>query len=546
MKTVAKVPYSKTPYTSKIIKDFLSRDIKLTDFYNRDYDTANIEEQISQKRLNYSSQNRKVLCNALRKQYKDIPLTQKSSKHLEYLKKENAFTITTGHQLNLFTGPLYALYKVIDTLKTADLLSQKYTDYHFVPIFWMASEDHDFQEINHFRTQDSYNEITTIKWDIEDFKNNQAVGGMSFLDKAYGKIYRELSVVLKNTYRESSEFLLDLFEKSYKGNDLSKATRILLNTLFGDYGLLCLDGNHASLKELFKPFMRNDLQHHHANDTVSKTSSHLKDIAYKAQAYPRDVNLFYINNDNTRSRISWDEAYQKYHLVGTDIYKEASLLFEELEQHPSRFSPNVILRPLYQEVVLPNLAYIGGGGELSYWLQLKDFFDSQSVVFPMLKHRCAALLVSDKWHDKSQDLSLSYEDLFQHRKDFLDQQLESRSKSLVDFTSEKSRLEGFFNQIYEIALQTDKSFITAVKASQEKQHQQLIVLEKKLLKAERKKHQITLQRLERIYDILFPDQKLQERYLNFISFYALYKKDFIQALYKNIDTEFEGFTVIVY
>jgi len=215
-----------------------------------------------------------------------------------------------------------------------------------------------------------------------------------------------------------------------------------------------------------------------------------------------------------------------------------------LENHPERFSPNVIMRPLYQEIILPNLAYIGGGGELAYWLELKSFFDEVEVQFPMLMLRNSALLITDKQQQKLEKLDLSIADLFLDQNDLVNRKIRKISNIDIDFSPQKQHLVRQFEALYNIAEETDASFIGAVKAQEVKQLKGLEHLEKRLLKAQKKKLSDHVKRFVTIQNELFPQENLQERTTNFSEFYLEYGDRLLEDLFKALDPLDYRFTIL--
>ncbi|MDO4881504.1 MAG: bacillithiol biosynthesis cysteine-adding enzyme BshC, partial [Capnocytophaga sp.] len=378
------ISFKETGYFSSFITDYLSEKKELKSLYNRFPSIENFKNQIEEKNNNYPEYNRKILVKSLYKQYENIELYEKVKKNIELLEKNNTFTITTGHQLSLFTGPLYFIYKIISVIKSCQILKAQYPENEFIPVYWMATEDHDFQEINHF-----YIHQKKVVWD-----NDQTGAVGDFQTETLSQVSEALRVELG--IGEEAKKILALFKNTYLNYpNLTSATRYLVNELFKEYGLVIIDGNDTDLKRLFIPYFKKDLLENVAYNQVNTTISVIKGINhnYPAQVNPREINIFYLKN-GIRERIVKSEKGFEIH--NTDIHFTEKELLDSLEQNPENFSPNVILRPMYQEVILPNLCYVGGGGELAYWLELKDFFASQNITFPMLMLRNSVLIISEK------------------------------------------------------------------------------------------------------------------------------------------------------
>jgi len=524
------ISYQKSGYFSKLIVDYLDEKPELKSLYNRFPKIENFKEQIAEKQQNFSVENRNVLVSELEKQYSNFEISDATKNNIKLLTNSNTFTITTGHQLNLFTGPLYFIYKIISTINLCKQLKKEYPEQNFVPIYWMATEDHDFEEINYFNFKSK-----KIQW------QNESLGPVGRLStKGLKNVLLEFSSEVGGS--ENATFLIDLFEKSYLDHsNLADATRYLATELFKEEGLVILDGDSAALKKLFIPYIKEELHHQTSFNKVRETSEKLSD--YKIQVNPREINLFYIEN-TLRERIILENEIYKVNNTSTTFTE--SEIFLELENHPEKFSPNVILRPLYQEVILPNLCYIGGGGELAYWLELKSNFDANKLTFPILLLRNSAVNLTYKQKEKINKLELSYADLFTYQQELLDKKTKEYSKFSVDFNEQKEALKKQFEVLFEIASQTDKSFTGAVKAQEIKQIRGLENLEKRLLRAEKKIYNDRLQRILALQNEIFPNQSLQERKANFSEFYLEFGNDFLKKILrelKPLDQEFKIITL---
>ena len=498
------VTYQNSGYFSKLIVDYLDEKSELQSLYNRFPKIENFQGQIDEKSKNFPFENREILVSALEKQYENFEISKSTSQNIQLLKLSNSYTITTGHQLNLFTGPLYFLYKIATTINLCKELKQKYPTQNFVPIYWMATEDHDFDEINYFNFKDQ-----KFRWNRE---SKGPVGRLSTegLDLVYEAFSKEIGL------GNNAKYLLDLFKKSYlEHQNLATATRFLANELFKNEGLVIIDADAKELKKLFVPYVKRELveqtSFHKVNEILPKLE------AYNIQVNPREINLFYIQNE-LRERIIFENG--NYTINNTTLKFSEKELLIELENNPENFSPNVILRPLYQEIILPNLCYIGGGGEIAYWLELKSNFEANNITFPMLLVRNSVLLVTEKQALKLDKLELSWNEIFMSQKSLSDKKTKEFSAFTIDFSEQKAILQKQFEALHQIALQTDKSFTGAVKAQEKKQIQGLENLEKRLLKAERKNHASKLERIFEIQNELFPNKSLQERTQNFSTFAA--------------------------
>ncbi|KGO81969.1 hypothetical protein Q763_06795 [Flavobacterium beibuense F44-8] len=523
------ISFQSSGYFTPLITDYLNQKENLKPLYNRFPTLQNFKQQIQEKQQNYSSDSRSVLINALEKQYTGFNATEATKHNLDLLKQENTFTITTGHQLNLFTGPLYFLYKIVSTINLSKQLSETYPEYNFVPVYWMATEDHDFDEINYFNFKDK-----KISWNRE---STGPVGRLSTLG---------LKAVLEVFEKElgpgnNAAWLKELFREAYiKHSNLADATRYLANEIFGKNGLVIIDGDNANLKKMFAPHVKEELLNQTSHTKVAETADNLTD--YNIQVNPREINLFYIE-DSIRERIILQDGV--YYVNNTEVKFSEAQILALLETNPEKFSPNVIMRPLYEEVILPNLCYIGGGGELAYWLELKSYFESAGVTFPMLLLRNSVLIATEKQAEKLDRLNLSWADVFMKQDKLVNKKTVEFSELSLDFSEQREFLQQQFAKLHAMATKTDATFGGAVKAQETKQLKGLDNLEKKLRRAEKQNHADKLERITEIQNELFPGRSLQERKANFSQFYLEYDGKLIDKLFSSLKPLEHDFNIVV-
>ncbi len=526
------LPFYRTGYFSEFICDYLAQEPQVRSFYNRFPNLENFEGQIAEKATSFPETNREVLYEALQKQYKGFAVTSETQTHLKKLKEPITFTVVTGHQLNLFTGPLYFLYKIVSTINLTKELKKAYPKYNFVPVYWMATEDHDFEEINYFNFRGK-----KLKW------NRTASGAVGHLDtKGLDEIFEAFSNQIGNSTNAIA--LKELFKKAYlEHTNLADATRYLANELFGKEGLVIVDGDNRDLKRLLVPYAEKDIFDQLAHQKVSETIAEFEalDQKYTIQVNPREINYFYLK-DGLRERIV--EQNGTYFINDTEIRFTKEELQNELKAHPERFSPNVIARPLYQEIILPNLCYIGGGGEIAYWLELKTMFEAMKVPFPVLLLRNSALVVTEKQTEKLAKMNLSVKDLFLKQSSFINKKIREISNIDIDFNPQKKQLEEQFKAMYELAELTDASFLGAVKAQEVKQKKGLDNLEKRLLQAQKRKLKDHVLRMTEIQNELFPNKSLQERNVNFSELYLELGEDLVPMLLETLKPLQQEFTVV--
>jgi bacillithiol synthase len=512
-----RVSYTQSGYFSQLIIDYLDSPEKISHLFGRYPVIENFESQMAE-RIVYAT-DRQVLFNAITNQYRNLAMHNEVARNIDSLKNSDSFTVTTGHQLNLFTGPLYFIYKIFSTINLCRTLKEKHPDKNFVPVYWMATEDHDFEEISHF-TYDGkkYRWDTTQKGPVGRFKPEG-------IDQVSKRFFEDLG------HGKSADRLRELFGQAYLGHhSLADAARWLVNELFGTYGLVIIDGDDRQLKKQFLPVVERELQQQMSYNCVSQTIEEM--AGYTIQVNPREINLFYMI-DGLRERLV--KSADGFAVLNTTLTFTQEELLEQANSFPERFSPNVILRPVYQEMILPNLCYIGGGAEIAYWLQLKSTFDALALPFPILMLRDSVLLASQKQITKASRLDLEWVDLFLKKDELVNRHVGRLSNLSVDFAPLKEVLDKQFQLLAEIAKETHLSFDGAVKAQAAKQIKGLENLEKRLLKAEKKQHRQELIKITDLKDQLFPGGVPQERVENFSTFYERYGDQLLEVIQQNLN-----------
>lgn len=512
---------------SNIMLDYIEQNSALKDFYSAYPSEENILRFAQNKADNFAF--RDLLFKALDKQYQDVSLHSKQAEHLTKLKDRKTVTITTGHQLNLFTGPVFFFYKILQTIKMCDELNGNQDEFYFVPMYWMATEDHDFEEINHF-----YFDNRKFVWEHE---HGGAVGQLK-LD-GIEKVFQSFLSVFPASERKNE--IEQLIQSTYcKAENLTQATRFLVQELFGHYGLLALDGDDKMLKELMIPIFEKELIQQNSFDQIEESNQKLEELGYKIQVQPREINLFYLQN-NSRERIV--KEGDVYKILNTNLVFTEEEILADLHQNPEKFSPNVVLRPVYQEVILPNVAYIGGGGEIAYWLQLKSIFEDIGVDFPLLFLRNSLLIKTEKQHQKQEKLNISNVELFLPLNELIMDKVVEHSELLKMLKPYENQLIEIFDELESIAAQTDKTFANMLQAQRTKQLKGFNHLQKRLKKAERLKSTDKVNQLIGLNNELFPNHELQERYNNFSTFWLNYGSEWIEVVYETLKPFEFGFQI---
>jgi len=518
---IQKIPFAETKSFSSFFLDYIQQKETLKKFYSLFPALHNFETQIRLKKESYPAAHRSILAGSLQTQYKNLSQKDSVKQNLKLLSESNTFTITTGHQLNIFTGPLYFIYKIATVINTCKELKKKFPDCNFVPVYWMASEDHDYDEIKYFKLYGK-----KYSWETDQ---HGAVG--RFNPKSIENLFKDIPgdiTVFKHAY--------------LKHNTLSEAVRYYVNELFGEEGLIVIDADDHNLKKLFQPVITEDLFNHTPKKLVDEKDQQLDALGYHPQIFPRDINFFFLDK-NLRSRI--EEKDDRFYVIDTPLQFSREEITKLIESEPEKFSPNVILRPLYQEVILPNLAYAGGPAEVVYWLQLKGVFDHFKIPFPMLMPRNFASVIEKNVAVKFEKSGLDYKNLFEEKNHLFNQWIVKNTTHDLSLGKEMNLFAEQFSAIRDRAGSIDPTLIKFVEAQATRTRNSLEKIEQKILRAEKRVHKEKLSQLESVKDVLFPNGSPQERVDNFLNFY---QKDpqFIQKILKSFDPFDFKFNLLFY
>ena len=490
------IPFSSTHVFSTLINDYLEGKGNAMDFVQY---APNVEEgyrSAIEGRKKYPI-NRTLLFDVLTKQYSNLPQEKVVNDKLALLKKDTTFVVTTAHQPNLFTGPLYFFYKIIHAIQLAASLKATFPDYDFVPVYYMGSEDADLDEVGAFNLDQKKCQWVT--------KQTGAIGRMQVDDALLGLLKQLESYwsILPQGHKA-----LEILKNAYqKGNTISEATLSFVHAFFGSKGLLVLQPDDTALKAAFIPVMEKELLTSFSHETIQPTIAALsKD--YHVQSEGRSINLFYLK-DSIRARI--EKQGEQFIVVDTDIQFTEKEIIAELHQYPERFSPNVILRGVYQETILPGVVFVGGGGELAYWMELKNLFQQLGVHYPLLQLRNSFLLIRQKQSDQWAAMQFEEQDLFKPTLELEVAYVKKYATQALDLQDQINNLSILYSTIKNEVLKVDTTLGTHADNLAQQAKAKLLALEKKMVRAEKRKQSVDIQRIHRIKKELFPQDNLQER-----------------------------------
>lgn len=533
MKSDCKLEYisiAETASFSALVNDYINRNNAVDPFRAFSPDDAGLNAAIA-RRAQFPV-DRETLVRCIRKQYEGLETGEAVKRNIELLLEPDTFTVCTAHQPNLMGGYLYFIYKIMHAVKLAQHLKRQHPENNFVPVFYIGSEDNDFEELSVFRYSGKQ-----YRWSSSQ---KGAVGRMDT---------KELKPLLDELFKHlgppgsSTIALKELLLKAYgEQKTIADATRVLVHLLMGQYGIVVVDPDDAELKKSFRTIAWKELTEPVAYRLVSETSQQLSE-RYQAQAFVRPINFFYLK-DQIRERIEQQDNH--WEVVHTDFRFNARQLEEELDQYPERFSPNVILRGLFQETILPNVAFIGGGSEVAYWLQLRSLFEHYHVFYPALILRQSVMWMPEEAEKLMSKLGLELRDVFVKTAQLQTQYTAAHQEAALDISETDRALEQAMQAMKEQALAIDPALMRSADAVITKMNYQVDVLKRKMLRAAKRKDADQMNRISRLRALLFPGEHLQERHDAFLQYYIDAGEDFFELLLEGTQPYGDRFLTIHY
>ncbi len=522
------IDYSQISQISARDKAYVDEEPALREFYKYQPDFANFKDVIQDKKN--ANINRKLLASVLLEQYQTFNISAKTKINIDKLLEQNTYSVITAHQPSLFTGPSYFIYKICSVINLSQRLNSDLSNNYVVPVFITGGEDHDFEEIS---TAQVFGK--KLVWE------NSTGGSVGKLNNdSLGPVLEELKELLGD--RPIAQDIYSTIHTAFtKHRSYGQGMRYLVNELFGSYGLIVLDMSDKRLKEAFIPIIEKEIFERKSVDFVQETVARLEKAGFSNQAYPREINLFYLG-DGYRERIVFEDSIYKVNNQNISFTEDE--IREEIHKSPERFSPNVVLRPVYQEYIMPNLAYVGGGGELAYWMERQSQFEYYGINFPMLIRRNSVLIIDKGNQKKLNKLSISLENLLEEEHIMVAAFLKKHSENEFTLETQKEAISTTYDEIVSAVEKVDKSLVATVKAERAKHIKSLENLEGRLKKAEKNKHDTGISQLKSIKAKLFPANNLQERKENFLTFYTRYGQSYIEYLVEHLDPFQKGLMVI--
>ncbi|QQS38142.1 MAG: bacillithiol biosynthesis cysteine-adding enzyme BshC [Ignavibacteriales bacterium] len=527
------INFSDIPGHHNLFLDYLYEFDNVKHFYKNDFRNKEAYLSVFRKVSEKFDEFRPELVNIIQEQYSAFKPSHKTEKNISLLKSKKTLAVVTGQQLGLFGGPLYTLYKIITTIKLSQYLSERYDEYQFVPIFWLEGDDHDFNEVRYFNLISDNNELAkyTYEEQMEDEDNKGSVGRLKFNEKL-NSVFDELTTKTRKT--EFTEALMEKLKSSYTEKETFKsAFTKLLYSLFDEYGLVIFDPQHKKIKERLIPIFKKEITDFRTHtEKLVNVSAHLEET-YHAQVKVRPVNLFYANEEGRYLIEPVENEFRLKRKRKRFTYEE---LINTIETEPEAFSPNVLLRPICQDYVLPTAFYVGGPSEIAYFAQVMPLYDFYSIEAPIIYPRSSATLLEKNINSILEKFSLTVKDVFNDPDKLKNQVVGTLSDSTIDeiFNSTFQQFELAFDQLKEKLFELDKTISDSSTRYKQKVINYIEELKAKSLEAQKKKFEVTLRQIDKISVNVFPGGNLQEREINFIHFANRYGDNFLKLVFDEL------------
>jgi bacillithiol synthase len=437
--------------------------------------------------------------------------------NISLLSEENTFTVVTAHQPVIFGGPAFYIYKVCSVINLCRRLKMTYPQHNFIPVFISGGEDHDFEEVKNINLFGK-----TITWNTDQ---TGSVGRFS-LDGIQDALAQFKDIIGQ---QPNAQHIVRILEEALsKSASYSDFVFHWVNAFFADYGVIVMNMDDQKIKKHFAPIIKQEIIGRHSEELVKSTQDELnRRFQFKSQAFAREINFFYLSAGN-RDRIIFEDGRYKVNHSAIS-FSEAELL-DHIDVHPENFSPNVIMRPILQEYILPNLAYVGGGGELAYWLERKTQFAHYSVYFPMLVRRNSLMILSKSLQKSILKLNVSLDDLLMEQSELIRHYATRNAGDDADVSSERQEVTKIFDNLAAKIKKIDPTLEGLVLAEATKSIKSIEAIEGRLIKSLKAREEISIQQLTNLIGKLFPNGGLQERTDSFWTLYANETEDILASI----------------
>lgn len=527
------INFADIPGNHNLFLDYIYEFENVERFYKTAFRNIEGYKSVFEKVSGTKREHRKKLTEIIKKQYGETAPSKQTLSNIESLESESAIAVVTGQQLGILGGPMYTFYKIITAIKLCSSLKEKYDEYKFVPVFWMEGDDHDFDEVRSLKIMDRSNSLKSISYDdgLDEETNRGSVADIKFNNNIYD-FFNELNESLRDT--EFKDDLIKKLKNFYQpGKTFQEAFFKILFEYFDDSGLVILNPSNPDVKKLLKPVFKKEIENFRIHsEEVVETSAELEEV-YHAQIKLKPINVF-LKEDEGRYLL--EPVENEFRLKGKRKKYSKESLLETLENDPTRFSPNVLLRPICQDYLLPTGLYVGGPSEISYFAQVIPMYKAFDLTVPVLYPRASVTILEGNVKKVLDKYNLSIADFFKEESELNEKLINLLSDIEVDplFDKTKNKLNDLFKELNDQIKEVDETLEDTVDKTLDKIIQNLGQLQNKVQKAHERKHETVLRQADKVRTLVFPNGNLQERELNFIYFVHKYGEDILKWISEQI------------
>lgn len=527
--------YQDLKETTDLFRDFIYNFEKVESFYSGNFRKI---ESFEKCRADLSKRKyfRNEIASILERQNSEWGASSQTLKNISYLKDDQTGVVFTGQQVGIWGGPLFTVYKAISDLKLAAWLSEKLKT-KVIPLFWLATDDHDFLEVNHIYLLDPQSQVIKIEYKPTTDWNGKPVAKV-VLDESINVFSKTVNENLSETkYKNEISGKLNEFYK--EGEHLSTAFARWLVFLLGKYGLVLVNPADEDLKRLAAPIFEKEIEQNGKLENIFRaTNTKLEQNKYHQQIKKKEgyLNIFLDNGQRSTVRKERDV----FVVETTQEKYTAEQIRKLLNQKPNLFSPNVVLRPVVQSYLFPTLAYIGGPSEVAYFAQLKELHKALEVNMPVVYPRAAVTLLERKTLEITRKYNLDI-------KDILTQDIESVINQVMEKTLPPDWEENFiktqaeirqkFEKLEQDVIQLEPTLKETFATTKGKIDFELNKLKEKYFQAYKRKNKVVREQLYKVKNHLYPENDLQERKFNMVYYLNKYGLSLIDFLYQNIQVD---------
>jgi len=526
---VGSLPHINGSFTD-LYRDYISEFKNVQQYYQTDFHSLQHIPSIAERRKS-QVRDRSVLVEVLREQNTLFGAGARTFDNIGLLSDEKTFAVVTGQQVGLFGGPLYTIYKAITALKLAETLTNENPGFHFVPVFWLEAEDHDFEEIGKVGVLNTEGSPVVIPYPLaakDAGKNLGAVGEIP-LGEGIESVYAELQTAMSNS--EFKQPLFNLLRKFYHPSaTFSTSFAGFLNTLFEDKGLIFISPNDKRFKQLLSPLFQKEIREYpRVSQLIIRQSAKLEE-RYHAQIKTKALNLFYFHKGG---RYFIEPRETDFSLRGTRHFIPKEELLRVAVEQPELLSPNVALRPICQDMLLPTVAYVAGPSEVAYFAQLQEVYRYFDLTMPMIYPRATATIAEERMEKILERYELTVEDVFSRPEEIQKKVLGMLAEVNIEemFTRVRGAIRDQMNEMKFGINYIDPTLTGTLEHTHQRIDSQIAAFQEKVIAAQQRKHETALRQIEKVKHTLFPRDNFQERELSIIHFMNKHGLEFVRFLY---------------